>query len=143
MDAALALNLTIPEPVDPAAADDTTIQVAIQVAINPNMWKLIRPPTGPKWVHIHRLGAITPFHSGDERKDLFDFPLTAEAVATADNEQQIYDPNLWKQVVHRYRTEWVPINQQVCLTPLPSDYVVPENAWAVVAQQIASSASIA
>ena len=135
-----------------------------------NVWKEVVHRYRTVWVPIDQLVCFTPLHSGDEEADFPDFPISAsadvadvanvanvadvtniaaavalaKAVAQADNDEPpIYDLNVWKRVTHRYRTEWVPINQDVCLTPLLSDYVVPENAWAVVAQQIAPIEPIA
>jgi hypothetical protein len=34
-----------------------------------------------------------------------------------------------KQVVHRWRTEWVPIDQPVLLTPVPTERVAPNEFW--------------
>ena len=34
-----------------------------------------------------------------------------------------------RQVVHRWRTEWVPIDQPVLLTPVPTERVIPNEIW--------------
>ena len=85
-----------------------------------------------RWFSPGEKYCVSPsFTSRDEDYPDFPVPSLPEPISTKVVESEAEKDVPKRQVVHRWRTESIPIDQPFCLTPLPTGRVIPKDVWSL------------
>jgi hypothetical protein len=135
------LRFAIPTVSTPALPSLGWAQWAIDAAADdkpptdePNKWTKVVGRYRTRWIENGEKYCLSPVSSRDQDEDYPDFPVPvlppAISLTLADESKEEQEmPKI--QVVRRWRTESIPIDQPFCLTPLPTGRVIPTDVWSL------------
>jgi len=133
------LRFAIPTVSNPALPSLGWAQWAIDAAADdkpptdePNKWTKVVGRYRTRWIESGEKYCPSPVSSHEQDEEYPDFPVPvlppSISLALADESKE--DQEMPKiEVVHRWRTESIPANEPFCLTPLPTERVIPNEFW--------------